>query len=115
MVDPLTLPMCSPTTDGAAAVALHSESYARRHGRGRCEIRATCLTTGQGEGSAPVTVGALAAYEDACIGPEDLHLLELHDAAAPAEILQYAEADRPEEGADCLPAPEPRPWAGGCR
>ncbi|MFJ9588932.1 thiolase family protein [Streptomyces acidicola] len=91
VVDPLTLPMCSPTTDGAAAVVLCSESYARRHGRGRCEIRATRLTAGQGEGSAPVAVAALAAYEDAGIGPEDLHLLELHDAAAPAEILQYAE------------------------
>ncbi|MEV6591066.1 thiolase C-terminal domain-containing protein [Streptomyces acidicola] len=45
-----------------------------------------------------MTVAALAAYEDARIGREDLHLLELHDAAAPAKILQYAEVGRPEEG-----------------
>jgi acetyl-CoA acetyltransferase len=32
-----------------------------------------------------------AAFADAGLGPDDLDLLELHDAAAPAELLQYAE------------------------
>ncbi|MEW1843193.1 thiolase family protein, partial [Nonomuraea angiospora] len=43
VVDPLTLPMCSPTTDGAAALVLCSEDYARRSGIAGCEIRATRL------------------------------------------------------------------------
>ncbi|MFC9427021.1 thiolase family protein [Streptomyces sp. NPDC056987] len=91
VVDPLTLPMCSPTTDGAAAVVLCSASYARRHATGRCAIRATRTAAGNGEDSRPVAAAALAAFEDAALGPGDLHLLELHDAAAPAEVLQYEE------------------------
>ncbi|MEW1842542.1 thiolase family protein, partial [Nonomuraea angiospora] len=34
---------------------------------------------------------AAAAFEDAGLGIDDIDVLELHDAAAPAEILQYAE------------------------
>lgn len=91
VVDPLTLPMCSPTTDGAAALVLCSEAYARRIGADSCEIRATRLAAGRGESSQPVAEAAAAAFEDAGLGVDDLDLLELHDAAAPAEILQYAE------------------------
>ncbi len=91
VVDPLTLPMCSPTTDGAAALVLCSEDYAQRQGQTGCEIRATRLAAGAGFGSKPVAVAARAAFNDAGLGPDDLDLLELHDAAAPAEILQYAE------------------------
>lgn len=91
VVDPLTLPMCSPTTDGAAALVLCSDAFARRLGARGCDVLATRLAAGAGNGSAPVAVAAQAAYEDAGLGPEDLDLLELHDAAAPAEILQYAE------------------------
>ena len=29
------------------------------------------------------------AYEKAGIGPEDLHVIELHDATAPAELIHY--------------------------
>lgn len=31
----------------------------------------------------------MAAYESAGVGPADLDLVELHDAAAPAELLAY--------------------------
>ncbi|KLL12356.1 MULTISPECIES: thiolase family protein [Protofrankia] len=91
IVDPLTLPMCSPTTDGAAAVVLCSDSYAQRLDRAGCEIRATRLAAGAGPGSQPVAVAVGAAFDDAGLGPDDLDVLELHDAAAPAEILQYAD------------------------
>lgn len=91
VVDPLTLPMCSPTTDGAAALVLVSEARARRLGVGGTTIRATRLAAGAGRGSDPVAVAARAAFADAGLGPDDVHVLELHDAAAPAEILQYAE------------------------
>lgn len=91
VVDPLTLPMCSPTTDGAAALVLVSEEYARRLDRPTVRIRATRLAAGAGQGSAPVAVAARGALDDASLSPDDLHLVELHDAAAPAEILQYAE------------------------
>jgi acetyl-CoA acetyltransferase len=91
VVDPLTLPMCSPTTDGAAALVLVSEDFARRTGLAGCTVRATRLAAGAGHGSEPVAVAVRAAFADAGLGPDDLDLLELHDAAAPAEILQYAE------------------------
>jgi acetyl-CoA acetyltransferase len=91
VVDPLTLPMCSPTTDGAAALVLCTADYARRAGLGGCRIRATRLVAGAGRGSEPVAVAAQAAFDDAGVGPDDLDVLEVHDAAAPAEILQYAE------------------------
>lgn len=90
VVNPLTLPMCSPTTDGAAALVLCSEAYGRRIGA-TCEIRATRLAAGRGSLSQPVAEASAAAFTDASLGPDDLDLLELHDAAAPAEILQYAE------------------------
>jgi acetyl-CoA acetyltransferase len=101
VVDPLTLPMCSPTTDGAAAVVLCSSAYARRTGiSGNCHVMASELVAGAGHGSQPVAVAASAAFDAAGVGPDDLHVLELHDAAAPAEILQYAEIGlcKPGEG-----------------
>lgn len=91
VVDPLTLPMCSPTTDGAAALVLMSQDYAERHDVGGCDVLATRLAAGAGHCSEPVAAASQAAFADAGLGPEDLDLLELHDAAAPAEILQYAE------------------------
>jgi acetyl-CoA acetyltransferase len=91
VVAPLTLPMCSPTTDGAAAVVLCSDAYARRIGRSGVELRASRIAAGAGRGSSPVGEASQAAFADAGLGPDDLDLLELHDAAAPAEILQYAE------------------------
>ncbi|MDT7554233.1 MAG: hypothetical protein QOI16_2769, partial [Pseudonocardiales bacterium] len=84
VVDPLTLPMCSPTTDGAAALVLCSDSYAERHGLTGTTVLATRLASGAGAGSQPVAVAAQAAFEDAGLGPDDLDVLELHDAAAPA-------------------------------
>jgi acetyl-CoA acetyltransferase len=91
VVDPLTLPMCSPTTDGAAALVLCSPAYAARLDRAGCSVRATRLAAGAGHGSQPVAEAAAAAFADAGLGPGDIDVLELHDAAAPAEILQYAE------------------------
>ena len=91
VVDPLTLPMCSPTTDGAAAVVVVSESFRRGVGGAACEIKAIEVTAGSGAGSAPVARAAKAAYTTAGVGPAELDVIELHDAAAPSEVLQYAE------------------------
>jgi acetyl-CoA acetyltransferase len=98
IVDPLTLPMCSPTTDGAAAVVVVSEAVSRRLGGWGCEIKAIEVVAGSGSGSAPVARAAAAAYASAGLGPEDLDVIELHDAAAPSEVLQYAEVGLCDEG-----------------
>ena len=71
---PLTLPMCSPISDGAAAALLCSEAGLRRLGASRsCEVRA-CVLMGGGRRSAEdyrldvSHVAAKRAYELAGIG-----------------------------------------------
>jgi acetyl-CoA acetyltransferase len=91
VVDPLTVLMCSPLSDGAAALVLASEAGLRRLG---CEhpvrVLAATLVSGcdrrSGESTAPERA-AHAAYVEAGIGPDDVHVVELHDAAAPAELI----------------------------
>jgi acetyl-CoA acetyltransferase len=90
--DPLTLMMCSPIGDGGAALVVCSEAYARKKGLEGVQIRASVVRSGQGggEGVKPVAqVAAEAAYEAAGVSPQDLHVVELHDAAAPAELILY--------------------------
>lgn len=98
IVDPLRLAMCAPTTDGAAALVLCSEAYARRLQRKMVELVTSHVAASSGDGSSPVTPAAHAAYEAAGIGPDGFDLIELHDAAAPAELMQYAEIGLCEEG-----------------
>ena len=95
---PLTLPMCSPMTDGAAALVLCSEEYGRRLQTNMVEMVASQLAAGTGRGSSPVRDAASAVYRVSGYGPGDFDLIELHDAAAPAELLQYAEIGLCEEG-----------------
>lgn len=98
VVAPLTLAMCSPVSDGAAALVLCSPDHARHVNGNALEIVASQLRAGSERGSAPVADAAGAAYEAAGIGPHDLDLIELHDAAAPAELIQYAEVGLCEPG-----------------
>jgi len=94
IVDPLTLPMCSPIGDGAAAVVLVSAAKARQLGlRNPVRIAASVLATGwDSSAEEHDSVGGLAArqaYEYTGVGPEDLSCVELHDASAPSEIVAY--------------------------
>lgn len=99
IVPPLTLPMCSPVTDGAAAIVLCSEEYAARlGGDGRVEVLAAEIAGGAGAGSTPVADAAAAAYRTAGVSIDDVDTIELHDAAAPAELIQYAEIGLCAEG-----------------
>jgi acetyl-CoA acyltransferase len=90
---PLTLLMCSPIGDGAAALVVCSPEAARRLGA-RVRVRACVLVSGRdhrpGEPDA-VERASQAAYERAAAGPDDLDVVELHDAAAPAELITYEE------------------------
>lgn len=92
IVPPLTLAMCAPTTDGAAALLVCSEAYGRRlqHSK-RLELLASHVAASPGLGESPVAPAAKAAYATTGLGPKDFDLIELHDAAAPAELLQYGE------------------------
>jgi acetyl-CoA acetyltransferase len=94
---PLTLFMCSSITDGAAAVILCSGDVVRRIGGPRIRVRASVLRMGAGDfisdstDCSSVRRAAVAAYEQAGLGPEDLEVIEVHDAVAPAEIRLYEE------------------------
>jgi len=93
---PLTLPMCAPLSDGAAAAILCTEAGLRRLGadRRRCiRVAASVLRsfTHRRMDQPELSVGHLAAnqaYEQAGLGPEDMHVAEVHDASAMGEILQ---------------------------
>lgn len=92
VVDPLTLFMCSPVSDGAACVVVTS---AERAARADWSVRVLATSVQSGSASAdlpPATARAVAAaYAQAGVGPADLALVELHDATAPAEVALYEE------------------------
>jgi acetyl-CoA acyltransferase len=91
---PLTLPMCSPISDGAAAAILCREEELGRFDRSRAvKIHATALRSGSDrkpeEFDRHVTRrAAMDAYDIAGLGPEDMSVAEVHDATAFAEIQQ---------------------------
>jgi acetyl-CoA acetyltransferase len=93
IIDPLTLPMCSPIGDGAAAVIVVSERKARELGlRNPVRVLSSVLVSGWDQADDDVSVGEYAArraYEAAGVGPEDICLAELHDASAPSEVIAY--------------------------
>jgi acetyl-CoA acyltransferase len=97
IVAPLTLAMCSPTSDGAAAVVVVSEDVAKHRLQGP-RVRILDSAISGGRKADPVVEAAAAAYEAAGVGPTDLDFVELHDAAAPAELIQYADIGLCEEG-----------------
>ncbi len=103
VVSPLTLLMCSPISDGAAAVILMSEAAARRAGVSGPRIRASVVRSGNRHDRADPRAGstalaAEAAFEMAGIGPEDLDCAEVHDASAPAELMVYEQIGLAEPG-----------------
>ncbi len=91
---PLTLPMCSPISDGAAAAIVCSEAALGRFDRSRAvKVCASVLASGMkrdpDEFSRHITArAARAAYEQAGLGPEDMSVAEVHDATAFAEVQQ---------------------------
>jgi acetyl-CoA acetyltransferase len=88
---PLTLFMCSSIGDGAAAVFLCSEAYARKLSVQPVFIRASAVVSAIPDGGSELVAvrAARKAYEQAGVGPQDVHVAELHDASAPAELIHY--------------------------
>lgn len=93
---PITLPMCAPLSDGAAAAVLCTEEGLRRIGadRKRCiRVAASVVRsfTHRRLDEPEKHISRLAArqaYEQAGIGPEDVDVAEVHDASAMGEIIQ---------------------------
>lgn len=103
VAEPLTRLMCSPIGDGAAATILCASSVAHRYTNKPVKVLASLLSSGSehtAEQPGVVTRVAKQAYEKAGVGPEDLSVIELHDASAPAELMTYEELGlcKPGEG-----------------
>jgi acetyl-CoA acetyltransferase len=83
IVWPFTLLMCSPISDGAAAAVLVAAPAP-----GRPRVAASVVRSA----GSPLKVSeqaAQAGYEMAGLGPRDLDCVELHEAAASAELTLY--------------------------
>lgn len=91
---PLTLPMCAPIGDGAAAVLVcNAAGLQRLSDAAPVAVLACELVSGlprrDDEADLAITRrAARAAYERAGLGPEDIDVAEVHDATAFGEILQ---------------------------
>lgn len=94
VADPLRLLHCCPNSDGAAAVLLCSEEFAKQLTTPTIRMRASVVRSGEFHTSyrdmtwPDITArAAKAAYEMADLKPADLDLVELHDAFSVAEFL----------------------------
>lgn len=98
IAEPITLLQCSPTSDGAAALVLASAKRARQYGTPDRWVTVAGWAAGTdaytdaevgGEGSEP-TVRRLSQelYERSALGPEDVDVVQVHDAFTPGEILR---------------------------
>lgn len=93
VADPLTLYSCCPNSDGAAAVILCSGRKARQLAALPVRIAASVLTTGTYDNQQDITawevekLAAAEAYQSAALGPDDLDMVEVHDAFTICEII----------------------------
>ena len=93
---PLTLPMCSPIGDGAAAVLV---SEAPASGSPRIRIRASALSATGGPAPGSVVQRAMAtAREQSGLAADEVGVIEIHDATASAELEAYEHLGLAPEG-----------------
>jgi acetyl-CoA acetyltransferase len=96
VVYPLTAPMCAPIGDGGAAAVLCSSEYLKRLREVRpVKVRASVLGSGTDRpgGFGPEHISARLSkkvYEMAEVGPDDIDVVELHDASSLGELIQFA-------------------------
>jgi len=89
---PLTIPMCSPISDGAsAAVICSAKALERLNRKKQVKLMASAMRSGTTRDVADVENAALrraakAAYQMAGVKPGDISVAEVHDASAFAEI-----------------------------
>jgi len=110
IADPITLLMCSPTSDGASAAVICARDLAGKY-TSKTPITIASWAFGselyakeEGEGEfAGMEVLANRAYEMAGIGPEDVDIAQIHDAFSPGEIFLP-------EALGLIPKGEGGPW-----
>jgi acetyl-CoA acyltransferase len=89
---PLTVPMCAPIGDGAAAAILCSGDYLKRLQRPRSvRVRSSILGSGTNRPISDIDKDIAVrlsrlAYDKAGVGPDEIHVAEVHDATAFGEL-----------------------------
>ena len=95
IADPLTVPHCCPMGDGAAAAVMVSEEKARQLGVPLVAVEASAFRSGIYDNGPPTEaettrLTAQEAYAQASLGPDDIDLVQVHDAFTVEEI-EYCE------------------------
>lgn len=94
VVYPLTRMMCSPIGDGASAAVLCKKSLAGRFTTRPVWVAGSVMGSGKISFEEGVSVTRRLApkiYEAAGVGPEDIDVIEVHDATSPSEIMSLIE------------------------
>lgn len=92
---PITLPMCSPISDGAAAAILCTEAGLKKYGFDRkraVKVLASVVRSASARAAEDFENGCThlagkTAFEQAGISPKDVDVAEIHDATAIGELL----------------------------
>jgi len=106
VVDPLTVPMCAPISDGASAVIVVSRRRAQAAQFRPIWVRGIAVGMGGASGPAGheslISRTAHRAFREAQIEPGDIGIAEVHDSIAFNELLAYEELGLcgPGEGAE---------------
>jgi len=96
VADPLTVLHCCPWDEGAAAVILCAKDIVHKYTSKPCPkvLASACHGNAEIDPLVEMTqITASKAYNMAGIGPRDLNLVEVHDAATIEEILYYEALD----------------------
>jgi acetyl-CoA acetyltransferase len=93
---PLTLPMCCPIGDGAAALVI---TGAPNGNRDAIRVRAGALSATGGDAPGTVVQRATATVrERGGVAPDEVDVIEVHDATASAELEAYEHLGLAPEG-----------------
>ncbi len=107
ITEPLTLYQCCPTSEGASAAVICAKEVADKYMKDKkrvvtiagAALRTTMSAGIGGPGSTDVTtLTAKEAYEIAGLGPEDMDIVQVHDAATNASISQIESMGLVERG-----------------
>jgi acetyl-CoA acetyltransferase len=103
---PLNLLMCSPIGDGAAGIIVASAEGLRRLDADPVRVLSTVVRSGKTTtgGDSAVVRAARETYRIAGIGPEEVDVVEVHDAASPGELIASEELGiaGPDKGVELL-------------
>jgi acetyl-CoA acetyltransferase len=99
IAEPLRLAMCAPISNGAAALVVMSDAAAGRYGRSGVRVRGMSMVSGDPASSvSPARAAADVLFGRTGVEPAEVDLVEVHDAAASAQLILLEELRLAEPG-----------------